>query len=289
MSPRIRPAELRTCMVTQDLNPDHWEWTASEKAAFTPNADARKMTKAISKVFLARFQQAGCSFEGAYAIIHDKDENAIWDEYENTFTVRPASAHIHIVVKFAGGGKMLEEIAEIAGVGTNYIEKPRTGRYAYNNMLSYLTHIKYPKKYCYDPKDVVTLAGRDYTEIYSENHASWLRNRANRMVQDAKIDKNTLISLLLEDKIFPRDLVLSEQYTNAYIINKVAIDRVIKNRFEYIRMRILPSDRTGKIDVNAAIKVREMQNDYMEMQKSEWFTKYNGTVEDVLRSWGKSL
>ena len=52
-------------------------------------------------------------------------------------------------------------------------QKPKTGRYSYDNMLSYLTHIKYKDKLQYDPHDVLTLAGPDYMDYYNSRVESW--------------------------------------------------------------------------------------------------------------------
>ena len=66
----------------------------------------------------------------------------------------------------------MNEIAKYIGVCPEIIEKSKPGRHSYNNMLAYLTHIKYEDKIQYPPEAVVTLAGTDYMVHYNKHKES---------------------------------------------------------------------------------------------------------------------
>ena len=86
--------------------------------------------------------------------------------------------HYHLLVRFEPShGATLKELAEYIGISPEIIEKPKPGRYSYDNMLSYLTHIKYVDKIQYAPEDVVTLAGSDYMDYYNERKKRWIKAR----------------------------------------------------------------------------------------------------------------
>ena len=70
-----------------------------------------------------------------------------------------------------------EQMEKYIGISPEIIEKPKPGRYSYDNMLSYLTHIKYVDKIQYAPEDVVTLAGSDYMDYYNERKKRWIKAR----------------------------------------------------------------------------------------------------------------
>src|SRR5699024_6954424 len=88
-----------------------------------------------------------------YGIVHDKDHREVWSAVEQQLVTELKPDHVHAVIKFASRAKSapLDRLATAIGVEPQYVEKPGRGRYAYDNMISYLTHAKYADKHQYDP------------------------------------------------------------------------------------------------------------------------------------------
>ncbi|MBD4638288.1 plasmid replication-like protein, partial [Xanthomonas citri pv. citri] len=88
---------------------------------------------------------------------------------------------LHAVIKFASRAKSapLDRLAFGIGVEPQYVEKPGRGRYAFDNMLSYLTHVKYADKHQYAPSEVATVRGPDYLGIDAQRRETWLKGRAH--------------------------------------------------------------------------------------------------------------
>lgn len=221
-----KAANLSTFMLSQDYLPEHWKWTVQEQQALSSN-DCEK----VGQVIMSRFENNGVKLEAAYIITHDQDEHEIWDEYQNCYKSSFTSHHIHFVGKFKKGDAMpIEKIAEIIGVEENYIVKPKPGRYSYDNMLSYLIHIKYPAKHRYRADSVVTLAGSDYMKIYSESHRAWMRGRAEKMIADAIPTYKELKVMIAEDSITEDELYDDPKYRLLLIEHLSDIDKMFQNR-----------------------------------------------------------
>ena len=164
-------ADLTLFMLASDYNPAHYDWTENELAALGD-------CKATAEVVKRRLEDNGTKVKEMYVIEHrgEKKANSKPKEYHNsTDTTKP---HYHILVRFEPShGATLEEIAEYIGVPPEVIEKPKPGRYSYDNMLAYLTHIKYVNKIQYAPEDVVTLAGSNYMDYYNHRKERWIKAR----------------------------------------------------------------------------------------------------------------
>lgn len=221
MNAEKRAASLTTLMLTQDYNPNHWEWSEDERRALGS-------AKATGKIILDKLLAAGIEVSEAYAISHDKDEKEMWKFYESPHRKDLVANHIHFVCKMTDGAT-LERLADIIGVAPQSIEKPRSGRYAYNNMLAYLIHIKYAQKYQYSPVDVQTLLGRDYLNYYEEYHVKWERARANRIQKTAKISLKELEILIIDGVVTKEDLLFKSEYKYIYAIHKARIDKILSN------------------------------------------------------------
>lgn len=211
-------ADLETVLMAQDFLHEHWNWTNAEK---TKLGDVMEMGKIIK----ARLENAGCEIEELYAIKHDKDNKKMWNNYKMIYELKFTSNHAHFVIKFKKGkGKPLNEIALAIGVEENFIEKPKRGRYSYDNMLSYLTHIKYPKKYQYSPDSVCTIAGKDYMEYFSERREAWMIGRAEKIIKDSHNVINFLKVGILKGEITKEDLITDNEWKLVYGLHKTLLD-----------------------------------------------------------------
>lgn len=216
-----KEADLGSVLFAQDFLPQHWNWTDIEKAKL---GDLDEMGKIIK----SRLENGGCEIAEMYCIKHDKDEHKIWNEYKMIYEVNFTSLHVHFVIKFRKG-KTLGELATLIGIEPNFIERPRRGGHAYDNMLSYLTHIKYAKKYQYHVSSVHTIVGKQYKEYYAERREAWLRGRAERNVLDAKQLKNFLVNGIITGEITEMDLLENEEWKYAYILNYDNFNTLLTN------------------------------------------------------------
>jgi len=162
-------ANLTIFMLASDYDPAHYyNWTENELSAL---GDCRAVAEVIKK----GLEGNGTKVKEMYVIVHKGEKKAtkkfhsVIDETKN---------HYHIVVKFEPNhGATLKEIAKFISVPPEIIEKPKSGGHSYDNMLSYLTHIKYENKIQYAPEDVVTLAGTEYMDYFNENKERWIKAR----------------------------------------------------------------------------------------------------------------
>ncbi len=219
-------ADLNIMGAVLGFDPKHYpEWTDREKAAL---GDVSETAKAVKE----RLENGGCKVKEMYAIRHGGGGPKPRGGHGQADTPRPPSAHIHIVVKFEpGGGKPLAELAEICGINENFIEPPKSGRYSYDNMLSYLTHIKYADKCQYDPHDVITIAGKDYMDYYRERHEAWQKARAKITLKNTSKNLDTLIAGILDGKFKKRlDFTCDPDYAKVYMLHSKKINTVLNAR-----------------------------------------------------------
>lgn len=222
-----KEAKLTYFMLSQNYNPELWDWTDSEKNALW-NEDCRMTAETIKR----RLEGGGLKIAEMYAVTHDKDEKKLWDECDRMYKFHSVHRHIHAIVKFQkGGGATLKKAAELIGITPNFIEKPRAGKYGYDNCLSYLIHIKYADKYRYDPHLVETLAGRPYIEHYQERHEAWIRGRAFLMRKTSEELLNEILMRIIEEPDFTKkDIARNKEYRKVYILYSSKIDKAFENR-----------------------------------------------------------
>lgn len=213
-----KEADLICCGITQALQSEYWAWTEDELKAVGSND-----ITAIAAIIKERLENGGCEIAEMYAVIHDKDTRTKWDESVSQYVVENKTNHIHCTVKFAKGAT-LAKIAAMVGLEPQFIEKAKKGKYGYDNMLSYLIHIKYSDKYPYDASEVLTVCGRPYTEIYSERKEDWLKGRAKVQSEKSKADIDWLETMILEGQVTFSQVMLTDEYFNIYSRNKRCCD-----------------------------------------------------------------
>lgn len=136
-------------------------------------------------MLVQRLESAGMTVSEAYVIVHDRDVYTINDYLDdagaNCIPGAPKDAHAHLVVRASErkSGLTLSAAAKALLIPENMIEKPKSGRHAFENMLAYLTHVKYVEKTQYRPDEVVTLRGMPYAAVWAERHEVWEQGRAS--------------------------------------------------------------------------------------------------------------
>lgn len=221
--------DLTTCGITQTLDPDYFEWSDEEKKAIE-NKDLTAIMNIIGK----RLYDANMFVMEMHGIIHDSDIREVWSEVVSNYVIEPKLDHFHLVIKFGKDedgkvlGGTLSKIASVVGIEPQYVEKPQRGRYAYDNMLSYLIHIKYEDKAQYDPKLVLTMGcdkdGKPlytpYMDYYNERRKEWLEGRVKITNQRADANIDTLEEMILRGEVTKNQIMLTDEYFQIYARHK---------------------------------------------------------------------
>lgn len=208
--------------LTQQLKPDLWTWASDPQDATVLDCDALS----LGTYLVNRLEQFDCKVEAAYAIIHDKDEQDRWNTVTRQYDRVPKERHIHAVFRFANrkSSAALEQLAGFLGVEPQYVEKPKAGRYAFDNMLAYLIHAKYRDKYQYQADEVATLRGKDYMDIYAERREVWARGAATIKTKNANESADYLRDLILEGAVSKEQVMLTDDLFTVYSRHKTMMD-----------------------------------------------------------------
>lgn len=214
--------KLTSFTMATELEEQHFsDWSDEE-------LDTLDDPEAFFGVLLDRVEKAGAEVSDFYGIMHDKDAREVWSTAENAYVKEPKCLHAHIVCKFSGRGKglTLDAIAKALGVETNMIEKPKSGRYSYDNMVAYLIHAKDRDKYQYPPEEVYTLKGTDYMDVWAEHKKAWERGSAVKEKKAAVESVDYLVDLARTGAVNRSQILLTDEYYSIYSIpsNKKQID-----------------------------------------------------------------
>ena len=230
---RVRENVLTTCGIVQELNPQYFSgWTDEELAALNNGADA------LAEVLVQRLYDAGYAVQEIHVIIHDRDTREVWDDTIQSYVLEQKSVHFHAAVKFLKKDNKvfsgtLNQIAAAVGVEPQYIEKAKQGRYAWDDMLSYLIHIKYIDKVQYDPHEVAsfgtsladgTQLWTPYMDIYCQQKKAWEQGRAKVAAKQAQIDVDILEERVLTGEVKRGQVLLTDELYSIYARNKRRID-----------------------------------------------------------------
>lgn len=207
-------ATLTCCSITQALDVNYWLWSEAEK-----NAIRADDTKAVGEIIKARLENAGFTVKEMYIIQHNKDVQTGWDEVTLQEVVTYKSHHIHCVVKFGKGGT-IAQIAQAVGLEPQFIEKAGKGKYGYDNLLSYLIHIKYLNKHQYDFREVITICGKSYAAVYMERRVAWEKGRAKLQTKESHEGVDWLEEKILSGELTRSEIMLTDDYFNIYARNK---------------------------------------------------------------------
>lgn len=172
----------------------------------------------------------------AYAIKHDKDELELYDSETETFYSEFKAEHIHFLLKFSDGAT-LSQLAEAIGLEQQYLEKARSGRYGYDNLLAYLIHAKDSDKYQYPPKKVITLKGKDFLGVYKERFANWFRGRLKKEVKKHVEEIDVLVADIFSEKVTKDDILLNPKLMKLYAYHKTKINEAFMTLGEVKSLR----------------------------------------------------
>lgn len=221
---RKRDAYLSSFSLTQQLDKQYWHIDDGLYNALD-NADLKE----IMSLLVKRIEKnEGVEIAEAYAIIHDKDKREVWSDTLMTTVVEYKPVHIHASFKFKkdkNNEATIYNIADWVGVESNYIEKPKSGRYSWDNQLAYLIHAKDSEKFQYNPDEVYSYGtGDNYKTIYMERHQAWVRGGATKKREEHMLSIDWLEKEILDGNISKSEIMLSDDLYRICASNKRRVD-----------------------------------------------------------------
>lgn len=185
-----------------------------------PDAEA---VKGLADFIVAQAEVEGVEFECAYFARHFKDEAGPAD-VTDPVTGRKYP-HLHFVLHVASKdgkdqGCSWPQWERYIGIERARIEKLKSGNIEQqkDNVISYLTHIKYPEKTQYGPEIVYTARGRDYVEVYSQRYSDWMAGRAviSHKAATSKERKALIMAKINHGQLSYRELICTDEGRLAY-------------------------------------------------------------------------
>lgn len=212
-------SRLTSIMIVQLLDSKYWLDYEEELIDKANEGDIAPLLNAV----VEKFNSHNCKVKEANGILHDKDTRKIWDSQINDYKEEPKGKHVHFLIKFERGDT-INSLAIYCGIEPQYLEIAKSGRYGYDNLLAYLIHSKDTDKYQYKPTEVVTIAGPQYMDIYSDRHEAWIRGKATKQANLAKKDIDYVISEIINGNISKQQLLLTDNLYLVYSQNKRKIN-----------------------------------------------------------------
>lgn len=212
-------SRLTSIMIVQLLDSKYWLDYEEELIDKANEGDIASLLNAV----VEKFNSHNCKVKEANGILHDKDTRKIWDNQINDYKEEPKGKHVHFLIKFERGDT-INSLANYCGIEPQYLEIAKSGRYGYDNLLAYLIHSKDTDKYQYKPTEVVTIAGTQYMDIYSDRHEAWIRGKATKQANLAKKDIDYVISEIINGNISKQQLLLTDNLYLVYSQNKRKIN-----------------------------------------------------------------
>ena len=217
-----KEAILTSVLLTQQFSNGFWDDDWNKE--LLESEDIEKILEEIVR----RVSEVATVSE-AYAIKHDKDTSIVFNNELQETTTKPAKSHIHALLKFdKGKGATLSTLSEKIGLAEQHLEKAKSGRYGYDNLLAYLIHAKDKDKYQYSPDEVFTLIGKNYLKVYHERKESWLKGKAKKEVRQSYEDIDLLIDNILNENITKQEILLNKKYHTLYTVHRVRINDAIR-------------------------------------------------------------
>lgn len=270
---------LAAFMLVQQLNAEYWEyatepqkpdemhWDINDaghiyKARYEIYTELRKALQAARGGDVAPLvpwvasRLAGRGVLEVHGILHAKDMLTTWDASKNEYVQTPKAPHVHIMVRFKpqksfDTSRTLANVAAALGVEPQAIERPGRGRFAVDNMIAYLTHIKYVDKHQYAPEEVVSLVpegsdGKTYATIYAERRLDWMRGRGEVSKKNAAINIEALINDITDGKISKQQILLTDELLMIYSRYRRRINDAFATNLERKVLNTVNDMKSGK-------------------------------------------
>lgn len=237
-----KEANLTAIMLVQQLEDEYWQtWDNKTPVKLAREDNIRPLLEAVTD----KLNKADIPVKEAYGIKHDKDEISIWKQELMRNVNEKKTEHIHFLFKFETGAS-LSKIALAIGVEPQYLEKLKSGRYGYDNCLAYLVHAKDETKYQYQPDEVVTVKGEDYTSIYHRSMKTWVKGRATKKAKETNLSIDWLIEQILAGEVTKSNIMLTDEYYAIYGQHKRKINEALDTAGERKCYRTIAELESGK-------------------------------------------
>lgn len=201
----------------QQLNAKYWDWTVEKLKLFD---DYQSHKKAIFQEIYNRISE-NFELEVIALNIHDMD---ISEMHPDTFV----APHVHGVVKFKVK-RSISQLAEVLGIGAEFIKKTERHRYNFENLMAYLIHAKNPDKHMYSPENVETFGTFDYLSYFQSKEKQWKEYKATCKREDSKLSLAYTLDQIYNGTLSYRDLMLDDNL--AYIFANH--QQEIRDRFTF--------------------------------------------------------
>lgn len=222
-------SSLTCCMIALQYEDKYFPTWTPEEVATVAKAREGDIT-AMTDVMGRKLAEANIGFDSVHAITHNADTRNVWDDLSSRYVKEDKPIHGHFLwhfIKGKGSPATVSNIAAAIGIEPNFVEKPKRGRMAYDNMLAYLVHAKDSNKAQYKPAEVYTTGMwkdgepmfRPYGEIYAERKEAWEKGRAVKKKASAKENIDHLEELILTGKVTKSQVVLTDDYYDVYSRN----------------------------------------------------------------------
>ena len=237
-----KEANLTAIMLVQQLEDEHWKtWDDTTSVKLARDGDIRPLLETV----INKLNKANITVKEAYGIKHDKDEVRVWDQKLMKNSIEKKAIHVHFLFKFERGAS-LNKIALAIGIEPQYLEKLKSGRYGYDNCLAYLVHAKDEQKYQYQPEEVETVLGEDYSSIYHRKMHTWLKGRATKKVKETNLSIDWLCEQILEGRITKNNIMLTDDYYTIYGQHKRRINEALETAGERRSYRTIAELEAGE-------------------------------------------
>lgn len=215
----------------------------------TDDSDGELALKLLHHIVYLLEKNNNWVIEEAYAIIHNKDTREVWSEKLMQKVIEVKTPHIHASFKFAkdkNKGANVDSIAMALKLEPQFIEKPKPGRYSWDNQLAYLVHAKDFDKYQYKPDCVATLKGRNYRSIYEESIDRWVKGGLKKEKNKSKEDIDWFENMILNGKITRSQVLLTDDYYKLYAMYKSRVDDAFEIYAQRKMYKALESMKNGE-------------------------------------------
>lgn len=237
-----KESTLTAIMLVQQLEEEYW----LSSDYITPLQQAKDGDcRPLLELIIKKLEDDGISVTEAHIIKHDKDKVSTWNPIKMKNIVENKAEHIHALLKFKKGAS-LNKIALALQIEPQYLEKLKSGRYGYDNCLAYLVHAKDETKHQYQPNEVITVKGEDYTSIYHRSMETWIKGRATKKARETNLSVDWLIEQILDGKITKSNILLTDDYYAIYGQHKRKINEALDTAGERKSYQTINDLEAGK-------------------------------------------
>lgn len=243
-----KSAYLRSFAITQEFNVDYWSKADDELKSYLLSFNVAGVVNWINRQLYA----VGWLVDESYGIVHDKDVEEVFSESLARTVVEPKRIHMHMCFRFAEDykGTTLEALASVIGLSTNFVEKPKSGRYSWDNMRAYLIHAKDRGKHQYSPSEVFNgNTAYNYVDIYKANKDSWKLGALKKERKTSIETVEMLIDKILTGEVVRAQIFLTDEYYRLYTRNKDVIDKAFDTYGQRKMYKAIQDLKSGKFSI----------------------------------------